>query len=277
MCDASTRDSSESCLVCPLGYPIERKLAFGRALGKKVSSPSKYEIPLSQTMHRSGATTVAAQTSAIEPPKLPSLLKTVLDPSGFITTRYLPASASRTYKAGQTNMDMPNTSQISWYHKNSQHLGGLVVQSQGILSSHRLGEPIYDYASHPLPPFYSSSTSSTLLMTKVKYPRSLGVTLSKDSRAAPRSFNGPRSPIRAGHTHLGDFGVFANRPFKCHQCFQSFKRRFDLKRHKEIHKMLKPFSCPVCDKSLSRKDALRRHMRNKDCNKFIPTQPASPV
>lgn len=58
---------------------------------------------------------------------------------------------------------------------------------------------------------------------------------------------------------------FSNRPFKCDQCFQSFNRNHDLKRHKRIHLAVKPFPCPSCEKSFSRKDALKRHILVKGC------------
>lgn len=58
---------------------------------------------------------------------------------------------------------------------------------------------------------------------------------------------------------------FSNRPFKCDQCFQSFNRNHDLKRHKRIHLAVKPFPCPSCKKSFSRKDALKRHILVKGC------------
>jgi hypothetical protein len=47
-----------------------------------------------------------------------------------------------------------------------------------------------------------------------------------------------------------------DRPFKCDQCVQSFRRNHDLKRHKRTHLAVKPFPCNHCDKSFSRKDAL---------------------
>lgn len=56
------------------------------------------------------------------------------------------------------------------------------------------------------------------------------------------------------------------RRFQCHQCRQSFTRKSDLKRHREIHKLLKKFPCPNCQKRFSRKDVVKRHIKTMACD-----------
>ncbi|KAH9209212.1 hypothetical protein DL95DRAFT_394612 [Leptodontidium sp. 2 PMI_412] len=58
-----------------------------------------------------------------------------------------------------------------------------------------------------------------------------------------------------------------DRPFKCVQCPQSFKRNHDLTRHKRIHLAIKPFACGDCKKGFSRKDVLQKHNRVRGCGK----------
>ncbi|EDN08538.1 predicted protein [Histoplasma mississippiense (nom. inval.)] len=63
-----------------------------------------------------------------------------------------------------------------------------------------------------------------------------------------------------------------DRPYRCDQCTQSFRRNHDLKRHKRIHLAVKPYPCDHCAKSFSRKDALKRHILVKGCDKDKDSQ-----
>jgi hypothetical protein len=54
-----------------------------------------------------------------------------------------------------------------------------------------------------------------------------------------------------------------DRPFRCHQCPQSFNRNHDLIRHERVHES-KAFSCEFCDKSFAREEALKVRSRQTD-------------
>ncbi|KAG4106273.1 hypothetical protein H8356DRAFT_1269307 [Neocallimastix lanati (nom. inval.)] len=54
---------------------------------------------------------------------------------------------------------------------------------------------------------------------------------------------------------------YGTKPFKCVLCNTSFKRKYDLLRHKRIHTGEKPFVCEICNKRFSRSDILKRHMK----------------
>ncbi|EIM21596.1 hypothetical protein WALSEDRAFT_18648 [Wallemia mellicola CBS 633.66] len=55
-----------------------------------------------------------------------------------------------------------------------------------------------------------------------------------------------------------------SREFKCSICDQQFSRNYDLKRHQNIHLLIKSYTCN-CGKTFSRKDALKRHLLIKGC------------
>ncbi|KAG5520089.1 hypothetical protein PMAC_001165 [Pneumocystis sp. 'macacae'] len=92
---------------------------------------------------------------------------------------------------------------------------------------------------------------------------SLYIQLPRNHYSSKKKLNSAKSPFSVRSTKTSN--VFSSRPFKCDQCFQSFNRNHDLKRHKRIHLDVKLFPCSSCDKSFSRKDALKRHALVKGC------------
>lgn len=59
-----------------------------------------------------------------------------------------------------------------------------------------------------------------------------------------------------------------NKPFKCDECYKSFRCKSILISHKTSHTNEKPFACDMCEKSFRLKHQLKQH---KFCHSEIPT------
>ncbi|ORX51463.1 hypothetical protein BCR36DRAFT_583005 [Piromyces finnis] len=58
------------------------------------------------------------------------------------------------------------------------------------------------------------------------------------------------------------------RPFICHICKKTFRRRFDLTRHSNSHNVIKPYHCSRCLRGFARSDSCLRHIRMTRCQPF---------
>lgn len=133
------------------------------------------------------------------------------------------------------------------------------VQLQGE-GQHQLTQ----YSSRPYPS-YSLPAMSGPIMTNVHHPNSqLALMGSLQPNLLPAFNSGHAATMSSmynGHPHhihgLMQHPPPDDRPYRCDQCTQSFRRNHDLKRHKRIHLAVKPYPCDHCAKSFSRKDALK--------------------
>ncbi|PGH04201.1 hypothetical protein AJ79_07179 [Helicocarpus griseus UAMH5409] len=125
-------------------------------------------------------------------------------------------------------------------------------------------------------PSYNLPAMSGPIMSNVHSPGSaMALMGSVQPHLAPTMHSGhaaTMSNIYSGHPHHTMHGYMQqpqqdDRPYRCNECAQSFRRNHDLKRHTRIHLAVKPFPCQFCDKSFSRKDALKRHRLVKGCDK----------
>ncbi|ODH47153.1 hypothetical protein GX48_06748 [Paracoccidioides brasiliensis] len=130
------------------------------------------------------------------------------------------------------------------------------------------------YSSRPYPS-YSLPAMSGPIMTNVHNPGSQMTLMGSMQPNLLPAFNSGHAAAMSGmynghphHMHgLMQHPQPDDRPYRCDQCSQSFRRNHDLKRHKRIHLAVKPFPCDHCAKSFSRKDALKRHILVKGCDK----------
>ncbi|OAX81745.1 hypothetical protein ACJ72_03915 [Emergomyces africanus] len=156
----------------------------------------------------------------------------------------------------------------------SSRISPTQVQLQGE-GPHQLAQ----YSSRPYPS-YSLPAMSGPIMTNVHHPNSqLALLGSLQPNLLPAFNSGHAASMNSlynGHPHhmhgLMQHPPPDDRPYRCDQCTQSFRRNHDLKRHKRIHLAVKPYPCDHCAKSFSRKDALKRHILVKGCDKDKDSQ-----
>ncbi|CCH57835.1 hypothetical protein TBLA_0A00350 [Henningerozyma blattae CBS 6284] len=57
------------------------------------------------------------------------------------------------------------------------------------------------------------------------------------------------------------------RKYRCNECFLTFKRSSDVRRHERTHLTVVPHICKECGKGFARKDALKRHANTLTCKR----------
>ncbi|EQL31824.1 C2H2 finger domain-containing protein, variant 1 [Blastomyces dermatitidis ER-3] len=156
----------------------------------------------------------------------------------------------------------------------SSRISPIQAQMQGE-GQHQLTQ----YSSRPYPS-YSLPAMSGPIMTNVHHPNSQLALMGSIQPNLLPAFNSGHaaamSSVFSGHPNhihgLMQHPPPDDRPYRCDQCTQSFRRNHDLKRHKRIHLAVKPYPCDHCAKSFSRKDALKRHILVKGCDKDKDSQ-----
>ena len=119
----------------------------------------------------------------------------------------------------------------------------------------RENEAASEQAKQELPLFPPHSQSS-LIQPDDDIPKS------RPAELYPTNSSFSVSDRRRSHTENLEIyphpqsGLLNGRPFKCDRCPQSFRRAYDLARHKRLHLAVRSFICSFCHRSFSIKDAL---------------------